>query len=466
MTTLLLVFGALSAQNIDFNKIYGKASEYTVSVNLLIEVSFGTQTTEAKSRGIGSIVSSDGLVIFDGTPINSDDPFSIMSGMNVSAEPKSIEVVMMDGTKYPADFIGVDRFTKIGFCRIRPDREKEFSYVNFKSRDSFNTGEWLALYMLLPEYVTPQLGADIGMVSITVNEPEKFVLTVGFNELELASILYDSAGSPVGVLGNLNNPAISGVDASGMLESFSRVEDFMPLLGVVEAERLNRLIEDPPLKGKVDRGWLGIYLQALTPDIADFWGIQSRGGIIVNEVVKDSPADSAGIKTGDIITRLSGMAIEVDKEENIAIFQKKISEMGTGAIAALRILRRLDGAIDTLDMEIMLAQAPLSPAEALEYEDSDFEIKIREMVFADYNIFNLDPDFEGVVVKEVEPGGWIAVGGILPGDIVQSIDGRKTASVDDAQNAFEKIREDKPEEVVFFIYRENKTLFINIKTDW
>lgn len=463
---VLLAFGSLSAQNFNFDKIYGDASQYTVAVNLVIEVSFGTQTTEAKNRGIGSIVSDDGLVMFDGKPVDSEDPFSIMSGMQVSTDPKSIEVVMMDGTKYQAEFIGIDRFTKIGFCRIINEEKKKFPYVKFKDRKSFKVGEWLTLYSLLPEYVNPQLGADIGLISANIFEPEHFTLTAGFNELEIASILYDSMGTPIGVLGDLENPALSGFDASRMMESFATMEDFVPLLGVIGANRLNKLIKDPPKRGKIDRGWLGIYLQALTPDIAEFWNVATKGGIIVNEVVKDSPADSAGMKTGDIIIELEGKPVEVNKEENLPMFQKKISELGAGAAVALTVLRRNDPNIDTLDLTVTLAPAPISPAEAAEYEDTNFELKIRNMVFADYNIFNLDRDFKGVVVKEVEPGGWAAVGGVLPGDIIQSIDGVKTDTVDDAKAAFEKVGSDQPSEVVFFIYRDSKTMFVNIKTDW
>jgi len=466
LMTFLLAVGSLSAQNFDFDKIYSKADKYTVAVNVVIEVSFGTQTTDAENRGIGSIVSADGLVIFDGTPIDSEDPFSIMSGMQISAEPKSMEVVMMDGTRYTAEYIGIDRFTKIGFCRITPEEKTTFPFVEFKKRESFRVGEWLALYTLLPEYVTPQLGADVGLISANIVEPEEFVLTAGFNELEVTSVLYDSLGIPVGVLGDLENPALSGFDASSMMESFSSMEDFMPLLGVIDADRLNKLIADPPKKGKVDRGWMGIYLQALTSDIAEFWGVDAKGGIIINEVVKDSPADSAGMLTGDIIVELEGRPIDVDKEENLPVFQKKISELGAGASIEMSLLRRTDNGIDTLDVTFTLARAPISPAEAPEYEDTNFEIKIRDMVFADYNIFNLDPDFKGVVVKEVEPGGWAAVGGVMPGDILQSIEGNTIETIDDAQNALKQIDELKPEEVVFFIWRDSKTMFVNIKTDW
>ncbi|UCD95110.1 MAG: PDZ domain-containing protein [Candidatus Zixiibacteriota bacterium] len=463
---ILMLASLAPAQSFDFNKLYNSASEYTVAVNLIIEVSFGTQTTEGKSRGIGTIVSRDGLVMFDGTAIDSDDPFSLMAGMQVSAEPKSIEISMMDGTKYTAEFIGVDRFTKIGFCRINRDIETTFKYLRFKQRKNFSVGEWLAMYTLLPEYVNPQLAADIGLVSANIAEPESYVLTVGFNELGITSVLYDTAGTAVGVLGKLDNPALTGFDASRMMESFSQIEDYMPLLGLIDAERLNKLIQDPPTLGKVERGWLGVYLQALTPDIAEFWGLESPGGIIINDVAKDSPADSAGVTTGDIIVEVDGVPVEVNKEENIPIFQKQISESGPDATLDFTILRRHETGFDTLGLAITLGRAPLSPGEASEYEDTNFEMKIRDMVFADYSIFNLDRDFKGVVVKEVERGGWSAVGGIFPGDIIQSIGGQQITTVDEAEQALEKVAEEKPEEVVFFVWRDTKTLFINIKTDW
>ncbi len=469
LTTCLLLFtftGAM-AQNFEYQKIYDKALSYTVAVNLVIEVSFGTQTTEAKNRVVGTIVDPDGLVLFDGTSVDSDDPFSVMSGMEVDAEPKSIEIVMMDGTRYPAEYIGIDRFTKLAFCRITPEEETLFDYVTFKQRDKYNIGQWMILFTLLPEFVDPPLSMDIGLVSNVVEKPEEFILTVGFNELQIGAVLYDSTGSPLGTLGNLENPALSGFDVSSMMESFSQFEDFLPLLGLIEADRLKKLIKNPPEKGKPDRGWMGIYLQALTTDLAEFWGLETDGGIIVNDVVNSSPADSAGIKTGDIIIGMFGKPIEVNKEENLPIFQKRISEMGADSEVDFTILRRTDGQADTVDISLFLARAPLTPAEAPEYEDENFEFKVRDMVFADYNINNLDrKKFKGVVVKEVESGGWAQVGGLFPGDIIQTIDGDKVTSIKEAEKVLKEITEEKPDEVIFFVWRDNKTLFINIKTDW
>jgi serine protease Do len=463
---ILLTAGPVSAQRFDFDKIIKRASEYTVSVTVQIEFSLGTQSTETRSRGIGTIVSSDGLILFDGIALDDNSPFSLSSGMRVNVEPKSIEIAMMDGTKYPARFIGVDQFTKIGFCKIISDKKIDLKYLIFKQRNNFRAGEWLANLLLMPEFVSPSLAGDIGMVSALIKTPEEFVFTVGFNELGMASVLYDSTGAAIGVLGQLEDPASGGMGISQMYQSSSS-DEFLPLLGVIGADRLEKLIKEPPVKGKIKRGWLGVYLQALTDDIADFWGLKPTGGIIINEVAKDSPADSAGIKTGDIIAKINGQAIEVNKEENLLIFQRQIAELGTGARVDFGILRRHDGAIDTINISAVLAPSPLTPSEAPDYKDNIFELTLRDMVFADYNIYNLDRrEFKGVVVKELEAGGLAAVGELNSGDIIQAIGGEKITSVQDAEQVMKRIAETKPKEVIFFIWRDNKTTFVNVKTDW
>jgi serine protease Do len=457
---------AANALQFDFERIEKEAREYTVTVDARIEISFGRQSTEALSRKLGAVVDESGLIVFDGADVNSDDPFSLMSGMTVNAEPKSIEVEFMDGRKYPAEYIGIDRFTKLAFCRIKAGEKAKFRAVDFKKRDDFQIGDWLATFLQLPKFISPPVAADVGMVSAIIESPERFVFIVGFSEFEIGSILYDSTGEPIGILGSLEDAALSGFEAATM-PSFSDAGGNIPLLGIIGAEKLHKLFKNPPVKGKVDRGWLGIYMQALTPDIADFWRLQTEGGIIINEVVKDSPADAAGLRTGDIILRLNGRTVTVKREEDLPIFQREIVESGAGSKIDFQILRRRDGTVDTLEATATLTQAPLTPSEADDYEDKNFELTVRDMVFADYNYFKLDRrEFQGVVVKEVEPGGWAAVGGISPGDIIQSIGGGKINSVKDAERIFKKLSESKPKEVVFFIWRDNKTQFVNVKTEW
>ena len=187
-----LLFGAVllllapvtgSAQSFDFTRLEAAAKNYTVILDIKIDVSFGMQSTEQEQRSLGTIVSEDGMILFDGSMLASEQMLSSMAGMNIKTTPSRIEVLTLDGKKYKAEYVGVDRFTKFGFCKITDAGSTKFSPVKFVNNPSFKTGSWVALYMLLPEFVTPPIAADIGMISTYVQKPEQFALTVGFNTM-------------------------------------------------------------------------------------------------------------------------------------------------------------------------------------------------------------------------------------------------------------------------------------------
>jgi len=463
---LIFLFGSVSvySQSFDFSKIQSQMNAYTVIVELQIEVSFGINSSDHEERYLGTIVTGDGLVIFDGSDLASDNLFSSFSGITVKTTPTKVGVLTLDGHHYDAEYLGYDRYTKVGFLKITKGDKELFSPIKFKKQHPFKVGEWLALYMLMPDFVTPPLAADIGMVSSLIQSPEPFPLTVGFNATQLSGVLYDSAYEPVGILGNLMD-ASNGGDMSGMLDSFGDVG--IPLLGVITADRIAKLISTPPTKGEIERGWLGISLQALTKDIADFWSLQLSSGIIVNEIIKNSPADKSGLKIGDIIFQVNGQAVEVDREEKVAVFQRMIAALGPGADVELDVLRSAGGASDTVNVLATLQKAPISPSDAPEYEDETLELTVRDMVFADYMVNNLDSaDFKGVVVSQLVPGGPAAVGGLSLGDVIQRVGATEIKSVEEAQAALEKVANEHPREVIFFIWRRNQTMFVNVKPNW
>ena len=454
------------AQNFDFDKLHKKIEKYTVILEMKIELSFGMQTNEQEQRVMGTIVTEDGLVIFDGSFLETHNPLSAISGMTFKTTPVKIEITTLDGEKYEGEYIGVDNFTQIGFVKIILPEGSEtgmtFEHVTFAKNQKFEIGNWVALYMLLPEFVDPPLAADVGMISNLIKSPEDFPLTVGFSGLEVASVLFAENLVPVGVLGSLINPATNS--DVGFMESFS---DFnYPLLGIITAERLEKLIASPPQKGEIERAWLGITLQALTADIAEFFEIEVPGGIIVNEVVKGSPAEKAGLKIGDMIIEINGQPVEVDREELIPVFQRSISEMGQGTAVEFTILRPSDSRVDTLKVFTNLEKRPLAASEAEEYENQPLEFKVRNLVFSDYLFHNMTEDeLYGVVVSEIKMGGLANIGGLMIGDIIQRVGSQTVTSVEDMKNVMNRIEEEQPSEVIFFVWRRNKTLFVNVKTD-
>ena len=454
-----------NSQNFDFGKLGTRSKAYTVMIDMQIEVSFGINTSDQEERYLGTIVTEDGLVIFDGTDIASDNLFSSFSGLTVKTTPTKIEITTLDEVSYDGEFLGFDRFTKVGFLKILAEENEKFTPVKFNKHHEFRIGEWLGLLMLMPQFVTPPLSADIGMVSNLVESPEPFPLTVGFNSMQLASVLFNESLEPVGILGTLMDPSSGSADGGAIMESFGSVG--IPMLGVITGERIEELIADPPTEGEIERGWLGISLQALTQDIAEFWQLDLAGGIIVNEIIRNSPADKGGLKVGDIIYELNGQPIEVDREEKIAVFQRVIANLGPEAAVELEVIRLNQGFSDSTKILVNLEKSPISPTEAPDYEEDELELKVRDMVFADYMIYNLDSEnFKGVVVSGLTPGGPASIGGLLLGDIIQRIGSTKIESLDDAKKELGEISDTKPREIIFFIWRRNQTMFVNVKPTW
>ncbi|HUV30827.1 MAG TPA: PDZ domain-containing protein [Acidobacteriota bacterium] len=455
----------VDAQSFDFDRLDKLVRSFSVIIDLKVELSFGTHTNEQEQRLLATVVREDGLLIFDGSFLSQDNVFSSMSGMQVKITPTRIEAHTFDDRTYEAEYLGTDRFTRIAFARVLDAEGAEFTPVRFAVNRQFEVGSWLALFMLLPEFVHPPLAADIGMVSSLVETPEKFALTVGFSGLEMSSVLFDERLTPVGVLGSLMDPTAAQADAGGLIESFGEFD--IPLLGVITGERLAKMIADPPQRGRVDRAWLGITLQALTPDIAEFLGIETPGGIIVNDVMSGSPAEVADLRIGDVIYEVNGEAVQVDRDERLPIFQRRIAQMEAGSAVEFSVFRPSEMATDTLKLLTWLDKAPLAPSDAPEYESESLEFKVRDLVFADFVRYNQDESsFRGVVVSEMQRGGLAMLGGLQIADVVQRIGNTPVTSVEDVREAVKLIEASRPVEVIFFIWRDNKTMFVNVKTDW
>ena len=452
---------SVQAQDFDFEKLKQKANEFTVIIDITIDISFGMNNSTQKEKFLGTIVTEQGLVIFNGALFSNESGMG-MHGFSFKTEPAEIEIRTLNGDIYDAEFIGVDKYSNIGFLQIISS--DTFNPVIFKRDVNFEVGSWVSLYMLLPDFVDPPLAADIGMISANLMSPEKIPLTIGFNNLQINSVLFNENLEPVGILGRVMDRS-RGADNDGFSDNMR--EFGMPLLGVVVAERLEKIIATPPQRGNNDRGWLGITLQALTDDMAEFWNIESSGGIIVNEVVPNSPASKGNLQVGDIIIAINGLKVEVDREEKIPIFQRSIAEQGPGTSLELSILRPIDDSVDSLSLLVELGKAPIAAMDAPEYENENFEFTVRSLVFSDYMLLNQNEEtFKGVRLSEIKQGGLTDVGGLNIGDIIQRIDNEDVTTIEDVERIMATIERDKPREIIFFIWRNNKTMFVNVKTDW
>ena len=128
---------------------------------------------------------------------------------------------------------------------------------------------------------------------------------------------------------------------------------------------------------------------------------------------------------------VNGQPVEVDREEKIAVFQRMIANFGPEAAIELEVMRLDEGSSDSTKILINLEKAPISPTEAPDFKEEKLELTVRDLVFADYMIYILDSEnFKGVVVSGLTLGGPASIGGLLIGDVIQSIGPSEVESVD------------------------------------
>lgn len=445
---------------IDHQKIYDAVNAVLVTVEYKAEMTFMGRSDDIEGRVAGLSVKPQGTIIFDGTSLGAGSHFGVnVYGAPRVEKPKSLKVTDYQGNTYEAEFIGVDQFSSIAFCRLPDSTRSAIQPAEFKGSD-LKLGEEIFMFWMLPKGFEPRFQMATTIITNILSKPEKYYLTGELTPDFIMTPVVTFSGEMAGIITTImrNGSRSTPFDAG---------EAFGTPVGIMPIGRFEELLAKPPAPDEFKRGWMGIALQALDPDIAAFWGIDVPGGIIVSDVIPHSPAEKSGLKPGDFIVKFDDKPIEIKDDADLPVFQKAISDLGAAGQMKLTVVRPGDSQVDTLIVTAILGDMPVSPSDAPRFEDKNFDITLRDLVFADYNARNLDPDeFKGVVIDKQEPGGWAAVGGIRAGDIVMKINDRKVESVEDCKAILTKIETEKKREAIFMVWRYNKTKFINAKTHW
>lgn len=441
--------------------LYDKIDRVLVSVEYKAEMTFMGQSEDIEGRVMGLAVEPQGTIIFDGTSLGEGaHSASDMFGGPRVEKPKSLKITDYKGDTYEAEYIGTDQFSSIAFCRL-PDSVKDKVTPAVFSNVDLSLGDEIYVFWMLPKGYEPRFQMTSTVVTNVLTKPEKFYLTGELiNDFIMAPVM-TSTGRIVGVITPmLRNTGMSG--AFDMGNAFGTPVGFMPV------DRFLEMLAKPPAPDEFKRGWLGISLQALDPEIAAFWNVDVPGGVIVSDVVPNSPADNAGLKPEDFIVGVDDSPLDIKDDASLTVFQKMIADRGEGASMNMTVLRpEDDDKVDTLHLMAELTAMPTEPSDAPSYKDTNFDMTLRDLVFMDYNVRDLKPgEVEGVVVDKVESGGWAVVDGLRIGDIVMKINDQEVKSVDDAKAALGEIEKSKDRKAVFMIWRFNKTKFVNVKTHW
>jgi len=270
--------------------------------------------------------------------------------------------------------------------------------------------------------------------------------------LQRDDIIVEVDGRRVGSVADLESrPAAAG--KSSLLLTFERGRERR--LTVVDVGG-GRPADSPPAEAR--KAWIPIAVQVLTPPLAERLGLAGKTGVRVTQVL-----DAAlPLQVGDIILAVDGQVVRASAPTDEEVFFAAIRRAAIGATAQLSVSR--GGTAMTIP--VTLGTAPALAREMKRYEDEDFGFRARDLADADRRDPRLEPNVAGVLVDGVTQGSWASLGRLAGGDVIEALDGRPLANVDDLAARFTAIKTARPSSVVLLVRRGVRTVFLDLQPAW
>lgn len=341
------------------------------------------------SQGSGFLVSADGY---------------ILTNAHVVRGASKITAVFQGGKELEATVVGADAQTDIAIVKVEG---RSFPYLKLGDSDAMEIAEWVIAIgspFQLEASVTVGIVSAKGRQNLRINDFEDFIQTdAAINPGNSGGPLLNIQGEVIGI-----NTAI-----------FSRSGGYMGIGFAIPSNMASHIMKQIIESGSVTRGFLGVSLQPIDKDLADAFNLEKPEGALISEVVKDSPADKAGLKQGDII-----LEYEKTPVKSIGGLRNAISMMQPGSTITFKINRK--GKI--LKIPVTIGNAAESAAAAgsvvskLGFEVENLTAETAQQL--GYSSLN-----GGIVITKVKPNSPAATAGIRPGFLIVQVGDKKVTNV-------------------------------------
>jgi serine protease Do len=345
-------------------------------------------------QGSGFFISADGYAV---------------TNYHVVENTETVQVITDDGKTYPAKVVGVDARTDIAVIKV--DGRNDFRFVKF-AEGSPRIGDWVlavgnpfGLGGSVTAGIVSARGRDIGE-----GPYDDFIqIDAPVNRGNSGGPTFNMEGNVIGV-----NTAIYSPSGGSVGIAFA-----------VPADTVKAVVAQLKDKGSVTRGYIGVQIQEITPDIAETLVLKTARGALVAEPEADGPAAKAGVEAGDVITAING--VEVADTRDVA---RTISGMAPGTSVKLTVMR--SGQERTLNVTLGKLpderQANATPSSPLPRDTNMARLGLTVAAQAGGN---------GVIVTNVDPAGIAAEQGFKTGDVILEVAGKKVANPADLSNAIQ-----------------------------
>jgi serine protease Do len=372
----------------------------------------------------------------------------VVTNDHVVGDASKVEVTLQDGTKYTAKIVGRDKRTDLAVLKI--DAGKPLPYVAFGNSDQAEIGDWVVAVgnpFGLGGTVTAGVVSARGR-NIHAGQFDDFLqIDAPINRGNSGGPTFDLTGNVIGI-----NTAIYSPNGGSVGIGFA-----------VPSNAAKKVVADLEAHGKVERGWLGVQIQEVTPAIASSLGIDKAHGALVSAVSPNSPSAKAGLKQGDVVLAYNGT--DIDKLQDLPHL---VTATAPGSKAQLTLWR--DGRRSTVDLTV--GEAPEIPQLASATPDDQpgdsgqadaMGMHLSALTNDVRRELHLGRETGGVLVSRVESGSLADTLGLNRGDIILSINQQAVRDPQDAADRLKQIASSSNKTALLLLNRHGVTQYLGVE---
>ena len=381
-----------------------------------------------EGEGSGFFISADGYIV---------------TNNHVVESAERIEVTLTDGSTAEARIIGRDPKTDLALIKVDTDQPQP--YVELSDSGQARVGDWV-LAVGNPFGLGGSVNA--GIISARGRDIQSgpyddyLQIDAPINRGNSGGPLFDARGRVIGV-----NTAIYSPSGGNIGIGFA-----------IPAETVADIVDQLRANGRVERGWLGVQIQPVTEAVAGSLGLDGATGVLVADVLADSPAQAAGVRSGDVILRAAGQEMEEYRD-----LTKLIASIDAGTKIELEVVR--GGKVRVIDVTIgrmpgdeLAQREPAATAD----DQPRIGLMLAPLTPAARAERGLEADAVGVLVAQVEAGSPAARAGIEPGSLISMVGQDPVSSPDEVADAVRAAAKKERPSVLLRVEKDGEQRFVAV----
>ena len=395
----------------------------------------GQQPRKAISMGSGFIIDKSG---------------EIVTNDHVVENGKKITVKLPDGREFDAKLIGADKATDIALLKVKSDRP--LPTVEFGDDHQVRVGDWViavgnpfGLSNTVTAGIVSSIGRDIGNGPYT----DFLQIDASINKGNSGGPTFDLQGKVIGMNSMIFSPSGGSVGIGFAIPSST----------------VREVIDQLKAHGHVSRGWLGVSIQSVTPEMAASMGSKESKGAIVASVSPGGPAAKAGIHPGDVVLAVNGKSVQDSRD-----LTRRVAMLAAGSTATFTIAH--DGAPRNInvtigakkeDQQVASNEGAQQNGGGTETTGEAMGLGLAAVTPEVRRAYSLENGVSGVIVTRVDPNSDAADKGIQPGDVIVTVADQPVRTPKDVQNRIAAAKSQGRKTVLVLITGSNGQGFVALK---